>query len=136
MNTGSIYSSIADSPQFSAVLSRYNSYAQILGLTKTASANEIRIILETKTTFAQVGNFRAGLFVLNNGCYIQGTPFGTYGVRSARHEILHLGAALRGQADTALHKIGVQLSATPENLFGLGALVSGVFYGSYYISTR
>lgn len=46
-----------------------------------------------------------------------------YGRRVGRHELIHIGAALRGQADTILHEIAVQAVTTPENLiFGVDSI--------------
>lgn len=122
---GSVYSEIAGSTAFQANLSTYNSVARILGQQQAASVAQIQTALATETTFARVSNFRAGLFVPGEhsaptSFYMQGSPTGIYGARVARHEMVHLGAALNGQQNTILHEIAVQFATTPENLIGAG----------------
>jgi hypothetical protein len=52
--------------------------------------------------------------------------------RSGAHELLHLGAALRGQEDAVMHEVAVQLSSTPEVLLGgLGVAGGSVLYSAY-----
>jgi len=128
----SAYSSIANSSRFSASLSRYNTFARTFGLTETATADEINATLANSTTFARTPNIQAGLFTTENGFYLQGNPLTAYGARAGGHELVHLGAALRGQTDTWLHEIGVQYATTPENLLIGGGILAGSSYGGYY----
>ena len=133
---GSAYSSIANSEEFAAALSRYNAFARKLGLPETASVDEINVALANNTTFASTPNVNAGLFQTETGFYLQGNPLGFYGTRAGSHELVHLGAALKGQGDTLVHEIGVQLSTTPEILIGGGAVIAGGTAGGYYWATH
>jgi hypothetical protein len=127
------YTSVANSPQFSASLAQYNSFARLFGLPEAAGVDEINAALESSTTFAKTSNLNAGLFQTESGFYLQGNPLTTYGERVASHELVHLGAALNGQADTLLHEIGVTFATTPENLVIGGGIVGGeIGVGIYY----
>ena len=124
------YSSLAQSARFSRSVTRYNSFARRFKLTEMASVAEIRSALATDTTFARTSNLRAGLFgpgehAGSSRFWMQGNPTSLYGPRAARHEMVHLGAALRGQGDEFLHEIGVQWATTPENLAIGGSILGG-----------
>jgi len=57
--------------------------------------------------------------------FANGNPASRYGQRAARHELTHLGAALRGQTDTFLHEVAVQAATTPEQLWLMGGMLGG-----------
>lgn len=64
------------------------------------------------------------LCVPNTKFWIQGNPITSFGQRMGRHELAHLGAALRGQDGTFLHEIAIHTATSPENLvFGVGSIV-------------
>lgn len=125
-----VYTQIAKSPQMAKSIDRYNRIARWLGQRPSATAEEIAEVLGKDVTFSRIGNVRAGTFVPGEHpgatkYWIQGTPGSAYGGRVARHELVHLGAALRGQGDTFLHEIAVQAATTPEGLvaFSTGLVV-------------
>lgn len=133
------YVAIARSPQMTKAIERYNKIAKFLGQKPSATIDEIVEALGKDVTFSKVWHIRFGIFVIDetgmivkgaNQVYVPNTKFGlqgnpatAYGQRG-RHELTHLGAALRGQGDTFLHEIAVQAATTPENLvFGVGSIV-------------
>ncbi len=131
----SAYIKIAQSEEFARDLAKYNQFASRHGLKRAASVEEIIEALQSKTTFARSSNVRAGVFTgskhrATTPYLIQGNLTAKYGARAGRHELTHLGAALKGQGDTVLHEIGVQIATTPEQLIIAGAiLASGVVAG-------
>jgi len=141
---GAYYRGIANSPEFARSIDRYNAFASRFswaGVKPSASASEITAIISSDTTFARLGNnWGAALFEGGHGYstrfYLQGSPSGLFPTgasRVGRHELLHMGAALKGQGDTFLHEIGVQLYTTPEVMFGYGgALIGGGIGAGYY----
>ena len=97
----------------------YNRIARLLGQKPSASIDDIVRALGKDVTFAKIGNLKAGLFTPGQHAgttkyWIQGNPTARYGARAARHELVHLGAALNGPADTILHEVAVQTVTTPE----------------------
>ena len=132
----SAYANIASSSNFSASLARYNSFARTFRLTETAGIDEIQATLAKNVIFARTPNIQAGLFTTKNGFYLQGNPLTAYGARAGQHELVHLGAALRGQGDTFLHEIGVQWATTPENLLIGGTILGGGFGAGIYYGTQ
>ncbi|MFO0903217.1 MAG: hypothetical protein U0939_09470 [Pirellulales bacterium] len=123
------YVDIARSPQMARAVERYNKIARFLGQKPSASIDEIVKALGGDVTFSRVGHLRSGIFAPGQHpaatkFWIQGNPATAYGRRVGRHELTHLGAALRGQGDTFLHEIAVQAATTPENLvFATGVIV-------------
>jgi len=115
---------------------RYNRVAARLGQMTSASIDEIVETLGSDVTFSKIGTLRAGTFVPGQHAattkyWIQGNPLSSYGERVARHELVHLGAALKGQGDTWLHEIAVQAATTPEGLAisaGLVVVAGGAVY--------
>ncbi len=135
------YLDIARSPQMAAAVERYNKIARFLGQKPSASIDEIVSALGKDVTFSRVGHIRSGVFTPGQhpgatSFWIQGNPLTAYGRRAGRHELTHLGAALRGQGDNFLHEIAVQAATTPENLvIGVGSLV--VIGGTvYWVSSQ
>ena len=129
------YEAIANSPKFARDLEAYNRLARRFGQTEAAGINDILSALRTDTAFARVSNPRAGIFVGGQHAaaerfLIQGNPLSIYGPRAARHELVHLGAAIRGQSDNLAHEILVQLSTTPEVGIGLGGGIFTVSVGA------
>ncbi len=134
------YLDIARSPQMAAAIERYNWIARFLRQKPSAGIDDIVKALGNDVTFSRVGHVQSGVFVPGRrgmvvptsecwyvpatNFWIQGNPTTLYGRRVGRHELVHLGAALRGQGDTTLHEVAVQLATTPENLV---AFVGGVF---------
>ncbi|RCS49492.1 RHS repeat-associated core domain-containing protein [Bremerella cremea] len=135
------YSEIARAAQMTSAIRRYNAIAKWLGQKPSASSEEILEALASDVTFSRVGHLRSGLFDFGNQgeivyganqiyavgkrFWLQGNPFSAYGRRAGRHELLHLGAALRGQGDNYIHEIAVQAATTPENLVLAGSLIGG-----------
>jgi hypothetical protein len=133
-----IYIDIARSPEFARSLERYNAIARRLGQTEAASVDEIIAALRSDVTFSRVGHLRSAIFTAgqhpaSTQFWLQGNPLTSYGQRVARHELIHLGAALRGQRDTFLHEIVVQAATTPENLVIAGGVIVIIIGGEYYI---
>ena len=117
---------------------RYNKIAKFLGQKPSASIDDIVKALGDDVTFSKVGHLRSGVFTPGQHpgatkFWIQGNPATRYGQRAGRHELTHLGAALRGQGDNILHEIAGQAATTPENLviFTTGSIV--VIGGSVYL---
>jgi hypothetical protein len=115
------------SPEFAKRLTRYNWFAERLGV-KTASVDEIVKALANNTTFHKTNGFFSAMYErANHGARaafrIQGTTGKSIFARStAWHEATHLGAALRGQSDKLFrggltHELLVQMTMSPE-LFG------------------
>jgi RHS repeat-associated protein len=132
------YLSIAESPEMARTLSRYNRIARILQL-KKGSLDEIVEALRNDITFRRVGHLRSAIFSPGQHpgatrFWLQGNPVAGYGARVARHELLHLGAALRGQSNSILHELAVVAAATPENLLPLGALIVGAGGAAWYMN--
>ncbi len=133
------YVAIARSPQMAKAVERYNKIAKFLGQKPSASIDDIVKALGSDVTFARVGHIRSGVFTPGQHpaatrFWIQGNPMTRYGQRVGRHELTHLGAALRGQSDNVFHEIAVQAATTPENLvFGVGSIVviGGTVYWVY-----
>ena len=130
------YVAIAQSPQMAAAVGRYNKIARFLGEKPSASIDDIVKALGDDVTFSKVGHIRSGVFEAGQHpgatrFWLQGNPTTAYGQRVGRHELTHIGAALKGQGDTFLHEIAVQAATTPENLvFGVGSIV--VIGGTVY----
>lgn len=130
------YVAIAQSPEMAAAVGRYNKIARFLGQKPSASIDDIVKALGDDVTFSKVGHIRSGVFEVGQHpgatrFWLQGNPTTAYGQRVGRHELTHIGAALRGQGDTFLHEIAVQAATTPENLaFGVGSIV--VIGGTVY----
>jgi len=137
-----IYIDIARSPEFARSLERYNAIARRLGQTQAASVDEIIAALRSDVTFSRIGHLRSGVFTAgqhpgSTQFWLQGNPLTSYGRRVGRHELTHLGAALRGQRDTLLHEIAVQAATTPENLIIAGGAVGVIIGGEiYYLFIR
>jgi len=123
------YTGIVNSTEMAQALDRYNGFARLFGLSEAASAQKIEIALNTRTTFAETSNLRAGLFLNQDQFWLQGNPAGLYGGPAARHELVHMGAALNGQTDTLLHEIGVHYAATPESIGGKRRGIWGARWG-------
>jgi|GEM_PF-1429711 len=124
------YEQIARSPEFARDLAKYNKNAARLGQKQAASVDEIVDAVKMDTTFAKTINLKAGVFVgkehkAATRFFLQGNPASRYGPRVARHELTHLGAALRGQTDTFLHEVAVQAATTPEQLWLMGGMLGG-----------
>jgi hypothetical protein len=118
------YLAIAKSKQMEKAVTRYNSLATLLGQNQSASIEEIVATLGDDVTFTKVGHLKSGAFVQGEHSakttyWLQGKPTTPYGQRVGRHELLHIGAALRGQKNTWRHEIAVQLVTTPENLVAI-----------------
>jgi RHS repeat-associated protein len=133
---GTAYLNLAQSPQFAANMARYNRVAGWLGQKQISSVDDIVAALRTDTTFARTSNLRAGMFppkqhLSSKPFWLQGNPLSAYGRRAGRHELLHMGAALRGQGDTVLHELAVCAGATPGNLVVVGA---GTGYSLYSLN--
>ena len=131
------YLTIAKSKQMETAVARYNSIARILGQNQSATIDEIVATLGNDVTFTKVGHLRSGAFVpgehsAKTTYWLQGKPTTWYGQRVGRHELLHIGAALRGQKNTIRHEIAVQLATTPENLvlisIGLAVVIGPQVY--------
>jgi hypothetical protein len=131
------YLTIAKSKQMETAVARYNSIARILGQNQSATIDEIVAALGNDVTFTKVGHLRSGAFVpgehsAKTTYWLQGKPTTWYGQRVGRHELLHIGAALRGQKNTIRHEIAVQLATTPENLvvisIGLAVVIGPQVY--------
>ncbi len=82
-------------------LESYNAIARRLGQSQAATAEEIVAALANDVTFSRIGHLRFGLFTAgqhrgSTTFWLQGNPLTSYGQRVGRHELTHLGAALRG----------------------------------------
>jgi hypothetical protein len=135
-----VYTEIARSPEFARALESYNAIARRLGQTQAATVEEVIAALGNDVTFSRIGHLRSGLFTAgqhpgSTPFWLQGNPLTSYGQRVGRHELTHLGAALRGQQDTFLHEITVQLATTPENL-AIGGGVIVIVGGTAYVVSR
>lgn len=130
------YLDIAQSPKFSAALSRYNFLARAFRLPVAASSEEIMAALGNRTTFARIQNLFAGVWREGDEFYLQGNPLALYGVRAAKHELVHIGASLSGQADTILHEVLVQLATTPEIFPGVPTALGFGLYSEWYWLTH
>ncbi|MEX1026469.1 MAG: hypothetical protein WD049_00455, partial [Candidatus Paceibacterota bacterium] len=135
------YEEIVNSTAFARDLAKYNQLARKYGQTESATAEQILEVLRSDTAFARTWNLRAGLFVGGEHSaaqrfVIQGNPLSIYGPRAARHELVHLGASIRGQADVFAHEILVQRATTPEVLYGaatgIGTVGAGLGAGLAY----
>jgi hypothetical protein len=136
------YVEIARSAQMAAAVRRYNRIATFLRQKPCASVDDIVKALGEDVTFSRIGHLRSGVFLPGQhsgrtSYWLQGNPTTTYGRRIGRHELTHLGAALRGQDDRILHEVAVQAATTPENLVTLTA-GSIVVIGSsvYWVSAQ
>ena len=135
------YVRIAKSPQMAKAVDRYNRLARFLKQRPSASIDDIVEVLGSDVTFSRVGHFSSGVFVPGQHSaatryWIQGKPATKYGERLARHELVHLGAALRGQTQTVRHEIAVQLSTTPtEFAIQAGMLVALPAGAVYWVTS-
>jgi hypothetical protein len=123
----SAYVAIAKSPKFKSCMSIYNCVGLRCG--QKPAANVVRLVqaLRTETTFAKRANFFAAFFVPGQHpaatrFWIQGNPFSRYGPRAARHELLHMAAALNGQRNLLRHEFAVWVAATPEHFLVFPAI--------------
>jgi hypothetical protein len=126
---------VAGSGTFAELVVRYNDWARRFGrgvVQPSAPIEDILRTLDNDTTFYRTtSNVFAAVFVpgehnapTNYLMQANRTSFlPTTAERTARHELLHLGAALRGQKDVLRHEIIVQLLTTPEVLLGYGGAV-------------
>ncbi|GIW85432.1 MAG: hypothetical protein KatS3mg107_1092 [Gemmataceae bacterium] len=136
-----IYIEIAQSPEFARCLEKYNVIARRWGLTEAAGIDEIVAALRNDVTFTKVCHIRSGVFTEGQHpgltrYWLQGNPTTRYGRRVGRHELVHLGAALRGQRDTIWHEIAVQWVTTPENVVISGGTAIILAGGTYYLLSR
>lgn len=138
----SLFLRVLDTTECERALLRYNWWVNLccIGtLKRAAHPGVIRAALEdeTLTTFCRVRtNLSAAVFVRGQHAaptpyLIQAStlPFPTAVERVVRHELLHFGAALKGQPDVVSHEILVQLLTTPEVLLLFGSLVFAGFCG-------
>jgi hypothetical protein len=133
-----VYIDIAKSPRFARDLEAYNKIAVIVRQKPAASIEEIVATLGNDVTFAKIGHVRSGLFPAGQHpgatqFWIQGNPLTSYGQRAGRHELTHLGAALRGQEENFFHEIAVQAATTPENLALMGGIIAVIGYEVYWV---
>ena len=130
------YLKIVRSPQMASAVERYNKIARFLGQKPSATIDEIAEALGNDVTFAKIGHLRSGVFESGHAgttrFWLQGNPTTAYGQRAGRHELTHIGAALRGQGDTWRHEIAVQLATTPENLVAVTVGFVVVIGGEVY----
>jgi len=139
------YTDIASrDPKFKRTLERYNRVAERMPrLLKSArSVDDVIAALENDTTFARIGNLQAAIFPAGEHkgpkkFWLQASPDKFYGQPTARHELLHLAAALNGQNNNVAHELVVQALTTPEVIpaftIALGTGIVLVYKGSEFI---
>ena len=136
-----VYLQIAKSPQMAKAVERYNRLARFMRQRPSASIEDIVDALGRDVTFSRIGTLRSGVFVPgkhpgSTKFWIQGNPTTAYGERVARHELVHLGAALKGQRDTFLHEVAVQAATTPEGLAISAGMVVAAGGAVYWVASE
>jgi hypothetical protein len=130
---------ITRTPEFARDIAKYNAAARLLRQKQSATVAEIAKVLEEDVTCAKTSNGKAALFVrpkhpAATEYWLQGNPLTRYGKRVGRHELTHLGAAIRGQKNRFWHEIAVQYATTPELLaLKVGIIVFVLADGYYYL---